>query len=230
MVKRKNILVVAAHPDDEVLGCGGTIVKHGDRGDDVYVVALADGVTARFYQPGAAVRTTAKMCQKQINRRRNEFFRAAKIMGVKKENCHWLGLPDQRLDAVPLLDIVKPIEEISGRIVPDVVYTHHYGDLNKDHRICYEAVQTAFRPSRRTASKPMLYFFEILGNMDVLLPKMAFSFKPDYFVDVSAFIKTKLAALKAYRSEAVLIENVSCRTASLGREAFVKYGSKKNAN
>ena len=123
----KNVLVVAAHPDDEVLGCGGTIARHADHGDKVTILLAAEGATSRGLQRNVQnykydLESLSKSAQK-----------SAEILGAS-ELIH-LGLPDNRLDSLDLLDIVKNIEEVSSRISPDIVYVHHSGDLNIDHRI-----------------------------------------------------------------------------------------------
>jgi len=197
----KKVLVVVAHPDDEVLGAGGAIIKHIQAKDDVYIVVLADGVTSRVYQSNISRGKELQKHKDIVAVRRNEFFRAIKIMGVKRQNCYWFGFPDQRLDILPLLDVVKPIEQIAAKFIFDVIYTHHWGDLNKDHRVCCESVLTAFRPSRQIGKKTSMLCFEISGNMNVLPPQSTNKFQPDCFVDITPHISTKMKALRTYNSE-----------------------------
>lgn len=197
----KKVLVVAAHPDDEVLGCGGAIINHINNGDDVYLIVLADGVTSRMYQPGLLRIKEVKKHKKAIEIREKEFYKAAGIMGLKKGNCFWQGFPDQRLDSFPLLDLIKEIEKITAGVVPDIIYTHHWGDLNKDHRICCEAVVTAFRPKLRIRATPKILCFEINGNMDILPPKIANKFRPNRLLDITSVIKVKLICIESYKSE-----------------------------
>lgn len=194
-------LVVAAHPDDEVFGCGGTIAVHTQRGDDVFIIVLADGVTSRFYRPDISRKLEILRYKKSIEMRKKEFISAVLALGVKKENCVCFDLDDQRLDGIPLLDIVKRIEETAQDILPDVVYTHHWADINKDHRICSEAVLTVFRPTSKIFNACKLLCFEIPGNMDLLPPNNMNRFVPDHFVDISTCIESKIAAAKAYNSE-----------------------------
>jgi len=200
-VKNNKVLVVAAHPDDEVLGCGGAIIDHIKNGDEVHIVTLTDGVTARIYQPAISRKVEIKKHKKAIANRRAEFYKAAQIMGVKKQNCYYLGLPDQRLDAFPLIDIIKQIEKVAAKIRPNVVYTHHWGDLNRDHRVCYEAVLTAFRPGKQVNEKISMFCFEIPGNMNVLAPVQVNKFNPNHLIDITSHIQTKIDALDAYKSE-----------------------------
>lgn len=191
--------MVAAHPDDEILGCGGTIIKHVQAGDEVHILIMADGVTSRSYVPGGVRGKELSEDKKAIKRRKQEFIAATQIMGIAKGNIDYYDLPDQRLDAFPLLDIIKIIEQVAREIRPEVVYTHHWGDLNKDHRVCFEATLTAFRP--RLKKKIEIFCFEIPGNMNLLQPKGFYKFNPDRFVDISGFMQQKIEALKAYKSE-----------------------------
>ena len=112
-----------------------------------------------------------------------------------------LGLPDQKLDTLPLLDIVKKIENITAQEIPELVYTHHFGDLNKDHRICCEAVLVALRPTREGTGNMLIYSFEIPGNMGVLPPLVSNKFVPDHFVDIADQVQTKIKAFERYKDE-----------------------------
>ena len=131
----KKIAVVAAHPDDEVLGCGGTMARHVQEGDEVHVLYMADGVSSREEQ---------NLQKDQLQLRNQAALAACNILGVS--TFTFLGFPDNKMDSLPLLDIVRPLEERVRDIQPEVVYTHHHGDLNIDHQITYRAVMTACRP------------------------------------------------------------------------------------
>lgn len=216
------VLVIVAHPDDEVLGCGGTIIKHVDRGDDVSVVVLADGVTARMYDPTVSRKDELGRYRRAINVRKNELLRAVEIMGVKENNLFFYELPDQRLDNLPLLDTIKIIENVSAMKEFDVIYTHHWGDINKDHRICFEAVLTAFRP-KKISKRCVLYCFEIPGNMNLLWPITVNRFKPDHFVDITGTKGRKIAALLAYVSEALSPAIVEKLAVERGKRKRMKY-------
>ena len=224
-----NILIVAAHPDDEVLGCGGAIVKHVMAGDKVHLLVFTDGVTSREYTPGISEARLMKLCSKKIKIRKNEFYKAAKILGVKKRDISFYDLPDNRMDSIPLLDIIKRIEIISLKIKFDIIYTHHWGDVNIDHRKCLEAVLTAFRPSRRPGNTIAIYCFEIPGNMDVLPPFAENKFDPDHYVDISDSIDTKRNAINAYLNELknlppdLKIEKIMEHSRKRGKEYGVKY-------
>ena len=182
----KTILVVAAHTDDEALGCGGTIAKHVAQGDIVYAAFLADGVTSR-----------TEASEEDLDARNTAASKALHILGIKKS--FMLGFPDNRLDSVPLLDIVQKLETIFAEVEPHVVYTHHNGDLNVDHRVTHQAVLTACRPLP-DASVKEIYAFEVLSSTEWYTPSVA-PFIPNVFVDISAYLDTKLKALEAYKLE-----------------------------
>jgi LmbE family N-acetylglucosaminyl deacetylase len=182
----KTILVVAAHADDEALGCGGTIAKHVAQGDTVYAVFLADGVTSR---PGS------NKCQQAA--RDSAAQRAHKILGIKKS--FMLGFPDNRMDSVPLLDIVQKLEWVVSEVQPQVVYTHHCCDLNIDHQITHQAVLTACRPVPGSPIKE-IYSFEILSSTEWNTSARIF-FYPNLFVDISQHLEVKMKALAAYELE-----------------------------
>ena len=141
----ESVLVVAAHPDDEVLGCGGTMAWHRRAGDSVAVLILADGVASR----GGAVATA-------IDERREWARRANAILGVT--DLTLLSYPDNRMDALALLDVVQDIERVMARCRPTVVYTHHAGDVNIDHARTHHAVITACRPQPGNAVHQLLFF------------------------------------------------------------------------
>lgn len=182
----KTVLVVAAHTDDEALGCGGTIARHVAEGDTVYAVFLADGVTSR---PSAT--------PEELERRNAAAERAHKILGISKS--YMLGFPDNRMDSVPLLDIVQRLESVFNSVKPEVVYTHHCGDLNVDHRVSHQAVLTACRPVPG-ASVREVYAFEVLSATEWNTPGEA-PFIPTVFIDVSDYLETKMHALAAYELE-----------------------------
>ncbi|MBI5698801.1 PIG-L family deacetylase [Candidatus Saganbacteria bacterium] len=201
MICIKKILVIAAHPDDEVFGCGATIAKHTKAAADVFLLVFGDGVTARIFQSGVSREKELKTASATIERRQRELHRAAGILGIKPERIKYCGYPDQRFDAVPILDIIKEIEAIKSDFAPEIVYTHHWGDLNRDHRVVYEATVTAFRPKYGSKTSAEILCYEIPGNMDILQPLSANRFKPDVLVDAGDTFDIKMEAVKAYASE-----------------------------
>lgn len=188
----KKILVVAAHPDDEVLGCGGTMAKLSSEGHTVHVIIGAEGLTSRQTSRDKAA----------LENEFDELYEAAKkansILGVK--SLEFLGFPDNRMDSLELLDIVKKIEEKLANFPADEVYTHFPSDLNIDHRMLSEAVLTATRPLPGQHVKKV-FFFEVPSSTDW---KFGFShgyFSPNRFVNIEKFLTTKIKALNEYVGE-----------------------------
>jgi N-acetylglucosamine malate deacetylase 1 len=182
----RTVLVVAAHSDDEALGCGGTIARHVAEGDLVHAVFLADGVSSRPDSDPSS-----------LDHRRSAADEAHRLLGLA--SVRYLDFPDNRMDSVALLDIVQSLEATIHALRPDVVYTHHYGDLNVDHRVAHQAVMTACRPLPGASVKE-IYAFEVLSSTEWSSPAME-AFTPTMFVDISDHLEAKLDALKAYSLE-----------------------------
>lgn len=185
-----NILIIAAHPDDEVLGCGGTIAKLSTA-NKVYTLILGEGVTSRKNQHKKNVQKVTQLQKKAEH--------ANKILGVKK--VYFEGLPDNKFDTLPLLNIIKIIEGYVQKIKPDVIYTHHYGDLNIDHTITYKAVLTATRPISELHYPRKILSFEVLSSTEWNQQHQAMIFTPNIYVDISETVEKKLRAMKCYTSE-----------------------------
>lgn len=185
-----SILVVAAHPDDEVLGCGGTIAKYADQGARIHVAFLADGV---FSRPTGE---TGNM--DALNARRASAKNACVILGAK--SVSHADFPDNRMDEVALLDIVKTVEALISDHQPEIVLTHHAGDVNIDHRRTHDAVVTACRPQQNCPVKTLLCF-EIPSSTEWQLPGTLPAFAPNWFSDISATLERKLNALECYAVE-----------------------------
>jgi N-acetylglucosamine malate deacetylase 1 len=183
----RSVLVLAAHPDDEVLGCGGSIAKLARAGARVHVGFLADGVTARGGAP-----TT------ELESRRAAARRAGEVLGVT--SMSFGDFPDNRMDTVALLDVIKVIEALIATHRPDTVFAHHGGDVNVDHRRIHEAVSAACRPQSGHPVRTLLSF-EVASSTEWQLPGAAMPFLPNWFVDISATLDLKLAALEAYAGE-----------------------------
>ena len=179
------VLVIAAHPDDEALGCGGTMARHARQGEDVHVLFLADGVTSR---EGAG--------EVESEARADAARDAAKALGAKPPR--FAPMPDNKLATVPLLDVIKAVEAALADIAPDVVYTHHGGDLNVDHGIVHRAVLTACRPLPGCPVRA-IYAFEVPSSTE--WNDSAEVFIPNRFVDISATIDAKMTALECYSGE-----------------------------
>ena len=186
----RQILVVAAHPDDEVLGCGGTIAKLVDEGASVHVAFLADGVLSREGDESEQ--------SKAIDVRRLAARQCCDILGV--ESITFGDFPDNMMDSVPLLNIVKKVEELVDKYNPDTVFTHHGGDLNIDHQRVHEAVVTASRPQNDLPIKTLL-FFEVPSSTEWQLPDRVPLFAPNWFVDISNTVERKIRAFEVYAEE-----------------------------
>lgn len=180
-----NILVIAAHPDDEVLGCGGTIAKHIDNNDKVGVLFIADGVGSRL-----------DSFDDNLKKRKYAATNAIKVLGGKI--LGFFDFPDNCLDTIPLLDIVQKIEKSIFQFKPAVVYTHHYGDLNIDHAIVHRATMTACRPVPDSHVKE-IYTYEVLSSTEWSLGNNLFM--PNYFVDIDKYWMKKINAISAYVDE-----------------------------
>jgi len=188
-MSRQTVLIVAAHPDDEVLGCGGTIARLCGEGHNVQVAILGEGITSRGTNQDSAAKLRAleKACTS-----------ACEILGASVPEM--FNLPDNRFDTVPLLDIVKEIESLVETVKPDTIFTHHPGDLNIDHVITSRAVLTAARPQPGHPVRD-IYMFEIPSSTEWGFHHTGPPFKPNLFYNIAASLQTKLDALRAYEGE-----------------------------
>jgi LmbE family N-acetylglucosaminyl deacetylase len=174
------VLTVAAHPDDETLGAGGTMAWHAAQGDTVWACVLTDGVTSRHDK----VQLQAECAQ-----------RACDTLGV--DRLVLVGLPDQRLDTLSLLDVIGPIERCVEELRPDVVLTHFAGDVNEDHRLVARATMVATRPVAGSSVRRVCAF-EVPSSTDWAPPIPGSVFTPNLYVDISSTLDVKLTAMKAY--------------------------------
>jgi LmbE family N-acetylglucosaminyl deacetylase len=179
--ERETVLAVVAHPDDEVLGCGGTLARHAEAGDAVHVLILADGESSRL-QPS------------EISKRLACAERAARILGLLPYK--FLQFSDNQMDKVALLEIVRQIEAVISQLRPTVIYTHHGGDLNVDHQITFKAVMTACRPLPGSTVNA-IYTFEVASSTEWT----GIPFTPLLAVDISRTVNKKMDALRCYDSE-----------------------------
>jgi LmbE family N-acetylglucosaminyl deacetylase len=189
----EKILIIAAHPDDEVLGCGGIIAKYRSLGVLVRVVFLAEGVTARY--DNHELQLPYVLDDK--NKRNKNAFIALGVLSVPREQIFINERYCCRLDSLPQIDLVKQIESHIKEWQPTSVYTHSPNDVNIDHRITYKAVLAAARPVKGSPVKS-IYSFEVLSSTEwnTVQP-----FQANIFVDISDFIKLKIKALSAYEGE-----------------------------
>lgn len=187
---KKNLLIVAAHPDDEVLGCAGAVSKLMNDGYTAYTLILGNGVRARADKDDFSAGLEDKVKRLLVQARK-----ANKILGVR--DVMICDFPDNSFDSVPLLDIVKEVESALNKTKPEVIFTHYGDDLNIDHRITYNSVLTAARPVAGGAVKT-IYSFEVMSSTEWKFP---LSFSPDVFFDISKTIGLKKKALRAYKME-----------------------------
>ena len=187
----KHVLVVAAHPDDEILGCGGTLSRHAAEGCEINLLILAEGATSRDEWRQIAARAA------EIDALRDAAHRAAGVIGAAPPSFG--GFADNRMDSVALLDVIKVIERKINEVKPDIVYTHHGGDLNIDHRIVHEAVVTACRPLPDAVVRA-IYAFETISSTEWALDSSR-QFRPVRWVDISDFLARKMEALACYDTE-----------------------------
>jgi LmbE family N-acetylglucosaminyl deacetylase len=176
----KRVLVIAAHPDDEVLGCGGTIALHVKAGDRVTTVIVCEGESLRY---------ASMACDLSA-----DTMRAARTLGT--DDVRLLQFGDQRLDAIPLTDLIIRLEAIVREVRPHVVYCQYGGDVNRDHELLFKALLVATRPTEDAIEG--IYSFDTASSTEWAYPR---SFVPDMWVDISETLETKLAAMACYQTE-----------------------------
>jgi LmbE family N-acetylglucosaminyl deacetylase len=176
------VLVIAPHPDDEVLGCGGTIARHTAEGDKVYLC-----IVTKAYPP--------EWTDDFVKNRPKEVEKVNQILGIKK--TYFLDFPTVKLDTVPQKDLNEAICKVVNEISPDILYIPHQGDLNRDHRLVFESSLVAARPGNQKIKKVLIY--ETLSETEwgqAIAP-----FIPNVYVDISESFPKKIEAMQVYRSE-----------------------------
>jgi len=188
----KTVLVVAAHPDDEILGVGGTVARHVAKGDIVYALILGEGQTSRG-------RHREDIDRNIVDELHKNTLESAKAVGYQE--VFFADFPDNRFDHVDLLDIVKEIEQMIERLHPQILYTHYSGDLNIDHQYTARAVLTASRPIGAYCVEE-IYAFETLSSSEWNFDYSAQSaFCPNVFIDITDYYYLKEQAMNCYVSE-----------------------------
>jgi len=179
------VLVIAPHPDDEVLGCGGTMVKYVSGGDEVYLC-----IVTKAYTP--------EWTDDEIRERKEEVHTVNEILGVKK--TYFLGLPTVKLDTIPQKELNDLISQVVNEVQPEVVYLPHQGDANKDHRLVFEAAMVATRPKPNLTIRKVLCY-EVLSETEWAAPFEESAFIPNVWTNISGVLETKLKAMSGYKSE-----------------------------
>lgn len=183
----KTFLIVAAHPDDEILGCGASAAKLINEGWNGHALILCKGKAARGIQ-----------ALQERDALANETEKARKIIGL--QNIVVCDFPDNMFDTVPLLHIVREVEKCKKEFRPQLIFTHYAGDLNIDHTVTFRAVLTATRPLLNDPVKEIL-LFEIPSSTEWSSFQRENIFVPNVFYDISSTLKQKLNAMNAYKSE-----------------------------
>ncbi len=212
---KKNVLIVVAHSDDESFGCGGLLKSLSEKKYKLYAISFTDGVGSR-----------GKRTEKDIEERKKHSIKASKILGFR-----WLAqynFPDNQLDKITLLEIVKIIEKHKKILNPELVITHNFYDLNIDHRIIAEATLTAFRPEPKSKCKEIITF-EIPSSTDYRMLKRSKNFVPNYFINIQKYLNSKIKAIKSYKNElkkpphSRSIEGIRNLSKIRGNQSGVKY-------
>jgi N-acetylglucosamine malate deacetylase 1 len=181
------VLVIAAHPDDEMLGLGGTLAKHASQGDEVHVLMITEGSSTQY-----------KDNPEMIEQKKCEIAMVKKILNFAE--VHFVNLPDMQLDTLAHIDVNSPISKAIEELSPKVVYTHFYGDVNKDHRVIFESTMVAVRPSKYSSVKKVICF-NTPSSTEWNIQQAHTAFMPNMYVDISEHLEDKINALKQYESE-----------------------------
>lgn len=187
----ERVLVISAHPDDEVLGMGGTIAKYASNGSEITLLIVTDGSTSQY-------RNDPNL-EMIIQEKKEETRKSADILGIKE--VVYGNLPDMKLDSVSHIEINNVIEQVIEKVHPSIVYTHFYGDINKDHRMVYESTLVACRPtSRQCVKKVFLYSVPSSTEWNVQINSAVFL--PNWYEDISGtYAEKKYLALECYSKE-----------------------------
>jgi len=210
MRSKNRILVIAPHPDDEVLGCGGTIARLSGQDYDVFILIVTRGYTPDW-------------SEEFLKNRPKEIKKSHKILGVKK--TLFLNYLTVKLDAIPKKELNDNLAEIIEQVKPDIVFIPHKGDLNHDHRIIFESSLVALRPTKWKVSK--VFTYEVLSETE--WGYEIAMFKPNVYYDITETFQVKIEAMQAYSSELRefphprSLEAIEALAKKRGSEIGVKY-------
>lgn len=187
----ERVLVIAAHPDDEVLGLGGTIAKYVKAGAEVAVLIVTDGSSAQYRDNGRLKEIIAV--------KKRETSNCAEVLGVK--HIFYGELPDMKLDVTPHIEINRVIENVINDFRPTVAFTHFIGDVNKDHRCVYESTLVACRPTSEQCIK-RLFLYSVPSSTEWNVQNTTNVFLPNWYEDISGeFAEKKYRAMECYKTE-----------------------------
>ncbi len=207
--KKDRILIISAHPDDEVIGCGGTILKAIDLGAKVSVLFLGEGVSTRYPN-----NENSKACKAAIKFREQSALKCLKSLGIR--NFKFNHFLCTRFDTYPILNFVRIIENFIGQAKPNIIFTHNESEVNIDHVVTNKATEIACRPISKLSVKK-IYAYEAVCSSNFKFKK---NFSPDTYVDIKKYIKRKIKALKYYKNE---IRNYPFPRSTLGIETQARY-------
>lgn len=197
-----NVMVVASHFDDEVIGCGGAVRKYIEEGHNVYVCFICGGTSVRYPE------------QALLETRREHSRKVAALLGIKE--LFFYDFPLIMLDTLPQLELVTALEKVIFNVKPEVIFTHYNDDINSDHRVVHNATMVWCRPSKTPFIKKVL-FYETMGSTQ--------NFLPNYYIPIDNQIEKKLSALALYTTET----NVQTRTVETLRKIASYRGAEINA-
>ena len=186
----KKVLVIVAHPDDEVLGMGGTIAKLAKNGCVVDVMIVTDGSSSQYRDSDHLAEI--------IEAKKKETSNCADILGVR--DIYYGELPDMKLDTIPHISINQAIEEVIEKVQPDTVFTHFWGDVNSDHQNVYKSTLVTVRPLMGQVVKE-LYCYRVPSSTEWTPNKADTMFMPNYFVDIEQYAEQKYKAFACYTTE-----------------------------
>lgn len=214
MANRDRILIVSPHPDDETLGCGGTILKHVRTGNEVYWLIMTNIFSGEQYS------------QKQVEIRQEEIIMVAKEYRFK--GTFKLDFPASKLDIVPKAEIVKKVRQVISRVSPKLVYIPYKNDTHSDHGVTFDAVISAAK-AFRSESITRILAYEVISETEFAPPLKDNTFMPNSFSDISGYIEQKIKIMRIYKSEIAnhpfprSVKNIKALATFRGATAKVKY-------